>query len=934
MKLKKIRYCICAVLGVCALALTGNGIRLANEVSATESSPQSVFTFGSEIQGVESNFRFKDYFVGDTVTGNTDKGLAVFTSTSGATISYSKTINFNALTAEQPIMEVYALYGEGYDQIKNLKYTFYDAVDASNTFSVCFYETTATAKPVYARVEYKGRSVGFGSETTNFLKLMEGTFGCWCAQYGYVGPNSMGGVYGGKVRPFAVSIDYKEKEIYAYGTRSVDDKYLIMDLDDPAVFSGKDQWKGFTDGIGRVEVTFELERKATAGIVIKSVMGGSLNVSLDDASDYPTPTIFVENDEAYAEQMPLCAVDVGYQIPKAYAYDWYFGQLSDLTTEIFAYDSTTQEYSNDKTDFLVNGYFTCDAEGKYRIVYTADNGKNVATSYLDFEAVDRLPNLTIGIENDFDTPYILESLYVPESYAYGGSGIISKTERLFYNGMEIEIPQNRTIYLDKSGYLTLRVEAKAYSGLPVVRNFVLNIPDMTALKVEGVPLAIQSGVTTVFPKGYAYDTATGNPVDVTVTVDGVALDDTLTYTTEKTTGSVRVVYSANERAYTYDLPVMTFSDNVRPSEFFVADEGMALKDGNQGVVLSAVHSGASAYWSYPMVTGNASYTGSVKLLPIKASHNFDYIDIVLTDYENTSSTAFVRIYTEGDKDNTQAYVQYNGIGEKTLVYGSLVNTMARELALEFNTQKGYVYDKYTGNALFKMSGYSARLSKVALRFGTVTGDASVCLAQLGNQEMGSTDNREWKDKAVAVACYEFELNKNDFVNVGTRIKIPNATAYDLCSTVATVSVSAEVKLVDGTKQAVTIDENNELLCDKFGEYTISFKIKDASNTYTDKFVYRTIDVISPVLTLENTIKAQVKVGTSVLLPNATATDNIDGDCDVFVYVEYVRDFTKEIVFMGEKYTFTQTGKYRIHYVTHDECANYTRYIIEVEVVKG
>lgn len=930
MNLKKIRYSICTILGVCALALTGNGIRLAQKALANETSPQDVFTYGGEIEKVESNFRFQDFFVGDTATGNTDKGLAFLTSTSGATVAYNKTINFNALTADQPIMETYALYGEGYDEIKNLKYTFYDAVDASNTFSVCFYETTAKGKPVYARVEYKGRSIGLGSEGSNWLQLMEGTYGCHCVSYGYIGAGSLYKT----LRPFAVSLDYAERKVYAYGTLSPTHKDLIMDLDDPAIFSGKDRWQGFTDGLGRVEVSFELERKATAGIVIKSVMGGSLNVTLEEASDYPTPTIYVANDAAYTEQMPLCGVGVGYQIPKAYAYDWYFGQLNGLTTEVFAYDNTTEDYTNDKTDLLVDGSFTCDVAGKYRVVYTADNGKNTAVSYLDFEAVDRLPNLTIGIENEFETPYVLESLYIPESYAYGGSGIISKTERLFYNGQEIEIPQNRTVYLDKAGYLTLRVEAKAYSGLPVVRNFVLNIPDMTALKVEGVPLAIQSGVATMFPAGYAYDTATGNPVAVTVTIDGVALDETLTYTTDKTTGSVRVVYTANERAYTYDLPVMTFSDNVRPSEFFVASEGMRLEDGNQGIVLNASSSGASAYWSYPMVTGNASYMGSVKLLPRKASNNFDYIDIVLTDYENSSSNVFVRVFTEGNEDNTQAYVQYNGVGEKVLVYGSLVNTMARELALEFNTQKGYVYDKYTGNALLQMSGYSARLSKVALRFGNVMGEASVCLAQLGNQELSSTDNREWKDKAVAVACYEFELNKNDFVNVGTRIKIPKATAYDLCSTVATVSVSVEVKLADGTKQAVTIDENNEILCDKFGEYTISFKVKDQANTYTDKFVYRTVDVINPVLTLENTIKSQVVVGTRVRLPKATATDNIDGECDVFVYVEYVRDYTKEIVFMGEEYTFTQTGKYRIHYVTHDECANYTRYIIEVEVVKG
>ena len=934
MKLKKIRYCVCATLFLCALALTGNGIRMMKGAQiANGDSVESVFNFGGEIEEVQNDYVFKDYFNGNTVTGETDKGLAVFSSTSGATVAYNKEINFNALTADEPIIETYVLYGEGFEKISNLKYTFYDAADASNTFSVCFYESTASVKPVYARVEYKGRSVGLGSETSNYLKLMEGTYGCLCPNFGYVGAQSYAAATDGKVNPFSVSLDYEERKVYAYGCLNANTKYLIMDLDDPSVFSEKDQWKGFTNGIGRVEVSFELDRKAKAGLVIKSVMGGSLIGSLTDAVDYPTPTIFVDNDEAYAEEMPLCGVDVAYKIPNAYAYDWYFGQLSNVTTEVFAYDGATEEYSNDKSALLKDGYFTCDAEGDYRVVYTATNGKNTKVSYLDFKAVEKLPTLTIGMEGEFDSPYVLESVYVPETYAYGGSGIITKTERLIYNGKEIEIPDNRTVYLDEAGYLTLRVEAQSYSGLPAVRNFVLTIPDMTALKVQGVPLTIQSGVATTFPAGYAYDTATGESVDVTVTIDGTVMTDGLTYTTTKTEGSVRVEYSANERTYAYDLPVLKLSENVRPSEYLLESAGMHLKDSNQGVVLTAEESGASAYWAYPMVTGAASYSGVINLLSVKDSGKFDYVDVVLTDYENTASSAFIRIFTEGNEDDTKAYVQYNGVGEKALVYGSLVNTTARTMSLEFNTAKGYVYDKYSGNALLKMVGYTANLSKIELRFGNVVSAASVCLMQIGNQELSSSTSKAWADKAVAVANYEFELNKNDLVDVGTKIKVPNAKAYDLRSNVASVSVSVKARFADGSSKDVTLDENNQFVCEQFGEYTVSFKVQDGSNTYYDRYVYRSVDVVSPVLTLEKTIQSEVKVGTTIVIPKATATDNIDGECSVFVYMQYVWDYSKEIVFMGEEYTFMKTGKYRICYITHDQCSNYARYIVEVNVVK-
>ena len=116
MKLKKIRYCVCATLFLCALALTGNGIRMMKGAQiANGDSVESVFNFGGEIEEVQNDYVFKDYFNGNTVTGETDKGLAVFSSTSGATVAYNKEINFNALTADEPIIETYVLYGEGFE---------------------------------------------------------------------------------------------------------------------------------------------------------------------------------------------------------------------------------------------------------------------------------------------------------------------------------------------------------------------------------------------------------------------------------------------------------------------------------------------------------------------------------------------------------------------------------------------------------------------------------------------------------------------------------------------------------------------------------------------------------------------------------------------------------------------------------------------------
>ncbi len=917
---------------ITCLAFFGINAVIASNDNAEKDSIEQLFEYSDDITGVEEDFDFsvkQPYNECKSPMGESKKGFAIYTKTSGASFTYSKEINFYALTKDFPLIEVFALYGSEYSVMSDLTITFYDAKDEGNTFNVTFYESTESNHAIYARANYNGRSIGISNEAHNKGKPSEGMYGTVCYTQGYVGPDSMRGQYG-SVSPFAVSYDYEENAIYSYGSQGGSStKYLILDLDDPRIFNEKTKFKGFENGLGKMKVSFSLDSARTGGVVVKSIMGGVLEEALKTADDYPTPNIFVYRDAQYREQMPKCGVGDSYKIPDVYASDWFYGKIDNVTTSLFLQDEHGN-YTIDKSNLISNGCIVPDVIGNYRIIYTANNGKKTATEVLDVEVIDELPTLTVALERPFEKPMVLESLYIPKTYVYGGNGVLVKQESLFYNGVQIDIPSNRKIFIDKTGYVSLRVEVEGYSGLPLVRYFTVEVKDMTALQVSGMPLVVEYNKQVKFPKAIAYNTATNESVLTTVTVDGTVLDESLLYTVTKQSGSISVNYSAGERSYDYTIPVVDLTgSDLKPTMYMVAENNAQLKDSNQGLIVSCSRSNATAYWGFPIVTGAASQTGSITLKTLDGSTDFEYVDVVLTDYYDSASSCFIRVYTNGDDTNQETYVQFNGEGEKVLVTGSINNKFAKSLSLLFDTNAGYIYDGYTEQNVLQIVGYTAKVSKVALRFGNVTGRAGVCVASIANQNLSYSADREWRDKAGAVASYDFALNKNLYVDIGSVIRIPQASAYDVRTGFADVSV----KVVDPEGKAVTV-ENNSFIASKFGAYLVTYTTYDANDVkFDDKYYVNTVDTVSPTLNIEKLIKSELKVGTKVVIPNATATDNIDSSCNVFVYINFAIDFNQENVQMGQEYCFDRVGEYTINYVTHDSCYNYTRYVIKINVTK-
>jgi hypothetical protein len=128
-------------------------------------------------------------------------------------------------------------------------------------------------------------------------------------------------------------------------------------------------------------------------------------------------------------------------------------------------------------------------------------------------------------------------------------------------------------------------------------------------------------------------------------------------------------------------------------------------------------------------------------------------------------------------------------------------------------------------------------------------------------------------------------------------------------------------------------DGKTLVATELGDYSISYAIMDGhGNSSRASYVVQVVDQINPILTISAKIKSEIKLGAKVTLPKATATDDMDGDCEVIILVRNLDTYGLKVAKDGV-YTFDTLGKYEIIYQTHDLSYNYTQYIFTV-TVKG
>lgn len=905
----------------------------------------SVFAYGDTIEKVEDERAFEssknDNINADpnaaTAVGSSADGVGVYASTSGATFTYKNEIDFSELTKEDNLIELFPLYASKYSTISTIRVTFTDTENEKNSFSVYYY--TFTNGALYARVEYAGKSLALGNETANFGKLID-QYGTWCWGNYLTLPASKS-----YPTPLSVSVDYAEKQVFIRHATAVS---LVLDLDDVTQVGKGSVWKGFEKNTAYMSVSMGFAQSKQGGVIVKSVMGHNLDGTFKDengnikSDSFDAPSVKFDMPDGYLTSMPDAAVGVAYPLPQAVASDWYFGKCSakDVSVKVLKKDAEGN-YTNDVSSLIENGEFTPAETGEYQIVYRAANPIKSSEKRLEFQVVSKLAPIVIQMAQEYATPEILTQLYIPALNVYGGSGELTLTETLYYNNVERELGSARTLFIDKPGAITLKAVCKGYCGEEVVEYFPLEIPDAIVLSVQNMPKVLQSETTVTFPEAVCYDSANRKPKAVEVRADGTLLGADRSYEVTKTEGTVTVEYAAEGATpKTFVIPVVNGA-TLRPSHLMLCKSGgVTAVDSSSGVNLLTSQSGSESYWAYPVVTGYASnkafitvsnYTQTVAAgdgNEVKTNMaNFDFVDITFANFESETETLFIRIYRDCDASANASYVQVNGVGAKYLVDGNL-GVENSNIFLCVDTAKGYLQNGVNFSQICELKGYNAQVSIVGFRFGNVTQSttAGILINQISNQMLRSGD--DWKDNVKPVVSFETEIKKEFEARLGTVIRLPNAKAYDMLSENAEVRVSVFAP----DKSEVKLAEDGSFTVTQTGKYSITYVAGDINGKKGSTNYYCSVyDDKSPVLTIRQTVPERVSLGSTIIIPQAVATDEIDGNCTVYAFMRYKSDYSVEQVALGGSYKFLKKGVYQLTYLTRDADFNYVEYVMTITV---
>ncbi len=923
------RKMILGLAGVCSALCIGGVCQIWAPALAEETAPQNqksdVFTCLS-MDEVIDNYEIPTFAMHSSTvgTGESDTGIAMLTSAGSASFTYKHAIRTEGLTEETNLIELYALSGDGLAGVNTIKITLTDAENDKNTFSVRYYLHTSGSP--YCFLDYQGRTIAWSSERANYL--WESSYGAWVP-----GVSFSGSQHENNIVPFSVWLNSEEKQVFCtYGTR----RHMLMDLDDVAGVGKGGVWSGFESGMAKLSVSFELNQAKKGGVYIKSITGYNLDGVFDSADAYEAPDITYLMPKAYESEMPVGGVGVPYAIPEIYASDWYFGkcEAENVTVQVLT------EAGVDVSSQMADGKFTATAAGNYKIRYTATNPQKSSVAELSFKITEEVLPIVITSVSEYSSCELLTQTSIPSVEIFGGSGNVDVTETLYYNGEEVALSAARSLYLDRAGTVSLKVQAKGYTGEEVVKYFTLIVPETTVLSVQNMPTVLQSNTDVQFPAPVAYNSATKAAATTEITVDGVPLGEDRTYSVTKTSGTVTVVYKATtaeygEKTKTFSIPVID-STTLMPSHLMQTKAGsVTVEDSSTAIHLSTSESFAEAQWAYPVVTANASVNAVVTLSGLTVDNaitkgGFDYVDITYANYANTTETMFIRIYRACDAGEEICYMQMNGVGTKYLIDGNL-GVPSLPINLYVDTAKGYVYDAVKYTPICAIDGYSADVSLVGIRFGNVSEAAAVSLIQLSNQRMSSKAN--WYDNNMPVISFASSMSMNMEIRRGDYIDIPAAIAYDMLSANATIAL--KVTAPDGTVLVTDGDASQgmRILAEQAGYYRVQFIAEDylGNKDTTAIYNYYAYNDVAPTLTIEKAIAAQVEKGTTVVIPTATAVDSLGKECTVFAYMRSKGDYNDKIVELGGKVTFTKAGVYELIYVARDDDYNYTTYTMTITV---
>lgn len=717
--------------------------------------------------------------------------------------------------------------------------------------------------------------------------------------------------------PIRIGYDPATRRVYSSGQ-------LVADFDDPSFFY--QLWEGLPSGKAFLSVSADLYVSKTANFCISNVRG--LDLTAEEYADTDGPDITLD---AAFDEMPRGEVGRAYPIPVASARDTYTGS-ADVTVTVRQTDGA----SAGRTLVITSNTFTPDVAGTYCITYTAaDAVGNVSQLARTVEAMSDLPLPEITFSETMPSYLTVGTVLSPAMYqADVLDSFTTVAVSATLNGKPCEIGGG--LRLTETGLFELTYTATDYIGRQSVTRFVVDVlvNDAPFFPNEpSLPLFLLSGCSYELPECVAYDYRSGTeehkPASLTVTLNGettaLSAGAFWTPTVEQDGLTATFCYTCENVSLTREVPVVlgAYQDSGR--------DRLPLKNYIRGTNLT--------------VTGSASYLTLTADAPdsrwIFANHLLaEGTGLTFSIAPETADFESLSVLLIGAADTTHPVVATFRRSNGQLLLSCGGQTVAVSESFDGETTFTLICE---GDRALLVNGRRFELTTCAdgtpfdgfgewLYLSMVWEQAApgsqVRLHSVDNQPMGNLAFDRIPPRVVLPGGLP------GLAALGETVTLPAALVGDAldANVVCTLSVCDQngefVTATDGTLlKDADPTRSYELLLSLPGAYEITYKSTEANrcspNFGVQTRILQVEDLSAPVITLHHSFPTAVPVGSCIILPDVTVSDDQTATEDIrlFRYVVTPDGQLVELPSDSNAVVAELPGVYEIRLVAYDAFGN-------------
>lgn len=873
------------------------------------------------IVSVEGNIDLPAY----SSSGN---GIRILADARNSTFRFANPIDLNVLDKDQNLIELQVLSGDNYAGFTELIIELVDVENEQNTVKYKYRYNQWNDTYSYALLNYNGKSLGIRNEAGHIGEVDN--------YFGFVTHNSFSGYkYQGK-SPFAVRVDYAERQFFV---REINNTFkLLLDADDPALV-GENIWSGFSSGKVYVQVTMQTLYDV-GGVIVTELAGQSLSGEL--LEDDVAPNLYLEDNDYilnYA-QMPTGCVGYSYALPVAFGEDVLSPYCAVERVLYFKKTATELEV----VEVGNANAFTPNRQGEYVLWYTVtDLYGNTEELVLNFSVME---SRTVEVEfaSTPETAVVGEKYRVPEINVFGASGNAQFEYVVYLNQTEIRLSRTREVYLSDVGEIKIVYTLSDYlqEGIQGELRIPIIASETPIIQIDGrVPLTAVKGSVVVLPSFTAKSFAEngGAQVPAWIEVDGEKLAGN-TFTVTKNKGEIITVqyFAGNQGSLSEQTYLLTVLEPMYLSDYLAVDNIQGVTLSNEKFYTSIVTDKDNAI-SLPNMVVCDDMTLRFTIDP---AHNaFERLHIKLFDSVKRERAIYLTVLPV---NQTQSRVLLNGDEEKAVaVQGSFYNR-TQEFYFIVDGKSKTISD-VNGNILFTLDefengdyfdGFNGGVAYLTFYInGVETGEmGSLELIQVSNQIFASTYKsgvlQPYNDKTAPVLFLK-EKFYNHTVEYNEEILIPAGWAYDVLKgaqvTTLTLLAPNGEKVIDNA----SCNEETKIKLTQYGYYTIRYTTDNNGRAYHVEYYVKVRNRKLPQISVDGTVKETYALNEKLTIPTATVLGDNAGNTTVYVFLQTP---SARIVNYTDKteIEFTEKGEYQLIFYAIDEEYNITEKIYTFKVV--